>query len=73
MNPAPSTPPPLTFCAKITGSPARDVVALQPLLDEVDERYLLIALLAGDEVHLLFEPPAHRVEILHELAALRHR
>ena len=52
-------------------NPARDGIALQPLLDEVDERHLLVALLAGDEVLLRFEPPAHRVEILHALAALR--
>jgi hypothetical protein len=50
---------------------ARDGIALQPLLDEINERHLLVALLAGDEVLLRFEPSAHRVEILHRLAAFR--
>jgi len=46
-------------------------IALEPLLDEIHQRHLLIALLAGDEVFLRREPLPHGVEVLHRLAAVR--
>jgi len=46
-------------------------IALQPMLDEINERHLLVVLLAGDEILLRFVPLAHRLEILHQRRALR--
>jgi len=51
--------------------PLRDRIALEALLNEVDERHLLVAPLAIDEVLLRIEPLSHLVEILHRFGAFR--
>ena len=45
-------------------------IALEPLLDEVEQRHLLVAALAKEEVLLRGQPLPHFVVILHWFAAV---